>query len=373
MKVGIITFHWATNYGAVLQAYALQTYLLKRGHDVQIINYTPYTGEKSLAKCFKTMRPWLIHHNLLDYLKECRFSQFRKRFLNLSQSYSSYEFLKKDPPRYDVYICGSDQIWNPTFTKEGEGKFTPSYFLDFGGPNVSRIAYAVSFGCVQYPLDLLRNISPLMARFDAISVRENSGKTIMQEAGLKNILVMPDPTLLMEAKDYEALISSRSGTEGKYNFFYMLHSGQNLARNLKRYISQKSKNRIIDAGITSHAVIGIEKWLGLIKSASMVVTNSYHGMIFSILFKKPFIVALAQGRQVGMNDRVTTLLSALGLEDRIVEDFNGKLIDDILEKQIDWAITDNRIETLRKNADLFFGSILVDSSISHEKNNTLAL
>ncbi len=363
MKIGIITFHWATNYGAVLQSYALQTYLIRLGHDVRIIDYIPFTCRKKLIKCFITRRVSQIRANLLDYRKEKRISGFRKKYLHVSPKYSSYEDLKTNPPLYDVYICGSDQIWNPNFTKTGEGKLTLSYFLDFGGRNIKRIAYAASMGCMEYPAELIDKIVPSLSRFDAISVRENSGVEIMEQMGMVNVSIMPDPTLLLEAKDYDHLFLPETSINGKYGCMYTLHSGQDSLRHLQIYLSQKMQYPIVNTRSKDYATLGIEEWLGLITQAELVVTNSFHGMIFSILSKRTFVVTLVEGQNAGMNDRIFTLLDKIGLTDRILEEFDEERLDAILNTQINWAIVEHKISCLRENARIFFEKNLKQSNL----------
>lgn len=360
MKIGIITFHWATNYGAVLQAFALQTYLKDLGFDTQIINYIPFTGKKSLFKCFRTKRPWMISINILEFIKEKKIEGFRKENLIRSEKYSSYENLKSSPPRYDVYICGSDQIWNPNFTKLGEGKLTTSYFLDFGNKETKRLAYAVSFGCEKYPEEVLDLVIPCISKIDATSVREKSGRDIMNQAGITDVSLMPDPTLLLSAEVYKKIAKTHFSTTDNACFFYTLHTGQDFLKRLKTALSIKLGCRVIDTRSPVHATIGIETWLGMIKSSQFVVTNSYHGMIFSILFHKPFIAVLVKGRKVGMNDRILTLLDNIGLSDRILDGFDEKKIEEVIARKIDWPTVENRIKTLRESADRFFKRHLIN-------------
>jgi hypothetical protein len=354
MKIGIITFHWATNYGAVLQSFALQTYLKNLGFDTQIINYIPFTGKKSFIKCFRTKRPWIIFSNILDFIKEKKIDGFRKKNLVTSRKYSSYEDLKSSPPRYDVYICGSDQIWNPNFTKTGEGKLTKSYFLDFGSNETKRLAYAVSFGCKKYPEEILDSVKPCISKMYAISVREKSGVEIMLQAGIEHVSLMPDPTLLLTAKYYKKIAENDLLKTDNACFFYTLHTEQDFLIKLKKTLAKQLGYQIIDTRSPTHSTIGIETWLGMIQSSKFVVTNSYHGMIFAILFHKPFIAVLVKGHKVGMNDRILTLLDNIGLSDRILDGFDKKKIDKIIERKIDWPTVENRIETLRDSAHKFF-------------------
>lgn len=359
MKIGIITFHWATNYGAVLQAYALQTYLAQYGHDVKVIDYIPYTFEKKLVNCFITKQPWRIPSNLLEYLKELKLNAFRTKHLNLSRRYHSAEDLQRNPPTYDVYICGSDQIWNPSFTAVGEGKITLNYFLDFGPANVTRVAYAASFGCNQYPEDLLRCVAPVVSKFNAVSVRENSGCQIAYKMGVANVSLMPDPTLLLQANDYEGLLLSPRKIKNNYSFFYALHAGQETIKEIKNYFSNHLRRHIIDAGSQR---IGIEDWLTFIKNSDFVVTNSYHGVVFSIIFRKPFIAVPVEGVMSGMNDRIYTLLEKIGLQVRMLGCQDENRINDILTQTIEWEEVDKRIASLRKEAFLFFEKGLNNSS-----------
>ena len=120
MNIGILTFHWSTNYGAVLQTYALQEYLKELGHEVKIINYVPV--KKSIKNCFQYRNPINILNLLKELKKEQAFIPFRKKWLQLTKQYNSLSELQNDSPNLDVYICGSDQVWNPYFLAKGEKK-----------------------------------------------------------------------------------------------------------------------------------------------------------------------------------------------------------------------------------------------------------
>ena len=349
MKIGIITFHWATNRGAILQAYALQTYLSRLGHEVNIINYVPLNTIDCVIKSFRTKRVWRILGNILRclknrtmYLNEHQFEKFRNEQLNLSRIYTSSKDLKANPPQYDVYNSGSDQIWNPSLTTSGER----SYFLDFGGKDIKRIAYAASFGCMKYPKDLYQKVGALLGNFNAISVRENSGCDIVNEMGINDVCVMPDPTLLLESKDYDKFISPLEEEE-EFVLFYILHPNQKVIEKIKDYI--RRNNNIIES-----EKVGIEEWLTLTKGAGLVVTNSFHGMVLSIIFNRPFIVVLVEGELSSMNDRVFTLLGRLGLEDRIVECYDEERMKDIMKREIDWERVRSEIDCMRKEAGEFF-------------------
>lgn len=354
MKAGILTFHWATNYGAVLQAYALQTYLSRRGHDCRIIDYVPYTYEKSLFRCCSTRLPTRIPNNVLDYMKERRIDRFRKLHLRLTQRYSSLVELQQAPPEYDVYLCGSDQIWNPSFTAWGEKKPTLSYFLDFGGEQKTRLAYAASFGCTSYPPQLINIIKPALQRFNALSVRENTGVAILNDMGINNVSLMPDPTILLHRNDYEGLLTKPKQPASNRFFVYALHKGQKTIQDIRRHLETQKGQNIQYAGFNSRSLMGVEEWLAEIARSEAVVTNSFHGVVFSILFKKPFVAVSVEGQGSGMNDRMETLLANLGLEEHLVSTFDGRRVNDLLCKPIDWLAVGTRLASARQVATRFF-------------------
>jgi hypothetical protein len=350
MKIGILTFHWATNYGAALQAYALQTYLRNLGHDVYIINYRPKQYKKTIFKCFFRKRFWLCLAEVKEYIKEKKVEEFRKKYLNETSLYGSLDELRKNPPEFEVYICGSDQIWNPSFTAKGEGKPTSAYFLDFGDTNITRIAYAVSFGCEEYPEAAAIIAKKYMRNFKAISVREDSGISIVTRMGFKNPVKMPDPTLLLSRDDY--LFNDKENILIKQNaFVYIL---RNEYSEVKGIISNlQSRYEIL---LSSHLLNSdsIQEWVNKIRNASIVLTNSFHGMVFSLIFHIPFIVVPAKGSEAGMNDRFYSLLSDLNLQHRIMADYDIEKLNVILEERISWDRIDIHLANLKSSTSNFF-------------------
>jgi exopolysaccharide biosynthesis predicted pyruvyltransferase EpsI len=352
MKIGILTFHWATNYGAVLQAYALQNYLRKKGYDVYIINYRPKQYKKSLFKCFINLRFLLFPTLIKEYLKEQKLEVFRKENLNETIEYESLSQLKNNPPLMDVYICGSDQIWNPHFTTKGENnKSTSTYFLDFGESDIKRIAYSVSFGCEKYPKEAANVAMKYLPNFTNISVRENSGISIIKKLGYNNIVKLPDPTILLCKQEYDFL--TRNENNGKNIFVYMLRN-ENI--NKKKILSHFEKGYKLKLCDRKYSIYSIENWLSNIKNASFVITNSFHGMVFSIIFHVPFVVIKAKGNSAGMNDRFFSLLSEIGLGNRIISDSNN--FDSLVGSTINWQNIDKELKTFRDATNIFFDNIL---------------
>ena len=242
---------------------------------------------------------------------------------------------------------------------------TLSYFLDFGNETTARIAYAVSFGCENYPVEAAELVIPELKRFNAISVREKSGCKIIRNFGLKDPEIMPDPSLLLSSYDYDKLCDGMVSYPNNFNFFYYIHNNQQTIHEIETYFRAFFKERVISTRSSKYATISINQWLAFIKKAKTVVTNSFHGLVFSIIFKKNFIVIPVEGQLHGMNDRVYTLLNQLGLQNRLVDSCSKEKLNMALSTQIDWDQVENRIQELRKAALIFFKTSIVSTQ---EKN-----
>jgi len=164
MKIGIVTFHWGTNYGGVLQSFALQTFLERRGFEVQIINFAPLTFRDSFLRSFRARKLKTVFSNIKNYIKEKNIDKFRKGNLNLTARYFSLDEVKENTLSFDCLITGSDQIWNP-YGIQTHGLV---YFLPFGGDYTKKMSYAASFGCVNYPKDVMKKIKPLIENFSNV-------------------------------------------------------------------------------------------------------------------------------------------------------------------------------------------------------------
>lgn len=346
MKIGILTFHWGTNYGGVLQAYALQTYLRGLNCNVEIINYAPRTFRDSFFLCFKSKSMHAVKRNICDYLKEQKFKRFRKENLNLSHvRYYNINDCERWIHRYDVIIVGSDQVWNP-YIALGYGWV---YWLPIKS-NVRKIAYAVSLGCEQYPVNVLNKVSNFIDDFDAIGVRENSAVKIIQSKFKGEVCVVPDPTILLDYTYYMRFVKKNPSC--RTCFMYVLQEKQKIIAKIENLLhSDFDINRPDNNTWNQYS---IEEWLSGIYNSGLVVTNSFHGLMFSLLFHKPFFVTLVEGSLSGMNDRIYTILRYLGLEERIIEDTETFMR--IRERPINWKKVDMKLEQL-KNEGVKFLSI----------------
>ncbi len=356
-KIGTLTFHWATNYGAVLQAWALQQYLLEAGYETEIIRYLP--RRIRLIQRLQALR----RRDFSWFSRERGMAAFRKKALLQSRkTYPTGRALLRAGRQYDAVICGSDQIWNPSFTLTAEGKPTLSYFLHFIPEGIRRIAYAASFGAGQLPEEMERLIRPELQKFHAVSVREETGRQILSRLGFFAKVVC-DPTLLLERSAYDRLIeageaappaSTNSGL-----FSYILHAGQGEALRTTEFCRRLLGEEIAgspSSGGSPSSAGSVYAWLKGIRDAAFVVTNSFHGTVFSILFHRPFITLPVEGAD--MDDRLHTLLSALGLENRWLPAFDPERVRALYADPIDWRSAESRLTKLREDSRDFIHTAL---------------
>lgn len=322
-KAYTITFHWATNYGAILQAYALQETLKALGMETRIIDYIPKQYKKTLFRCLRGRSVQQIRKQLRDYRKEKKLEKFRKVYLQRTERFETQAQLEAYEWEEACYFSGSDQVWNPYFTMQGEGKPTSVYYLGFAPETCRKTAYAVSFGVTEMSTEMSRFIQPYLERLDRISVREKTGQTLVEDLGLQAQLVC-DPVFLLSKGKYEELIRRSASREQKV-FRYMLHQNS----------------------LSETDLLSMEEWLSGIQNAKLVVTNSFHATAMALIFHVPFVTVLVQGS--GMNDRIITLLETVGLTDRIVEKWEESMLTKITQ-DIPWNQVDERLSFIRKDS-----------------------
>lgn len=318
MNVGIITFHWGANHGAVLQVYALSEYLKTTYNiNVEVIDYCPERMQINIKNILKLRRISTVISKIKEYRKNIQIEEFRKQ-LPLSEKYISNEQLKNTSLKYDVLITGSDQIWNPFFLLKGEGKVTPVYFLNFGKEDVKKVSVSASFGCEKYPEKCQSLVKQYLKEFHAISVRENSGKAILDEMGILSI-VTADPTSLLPAEHYLKLCNESFDSNCIISKMILRKQSPEIKQLLKDIDSKLGDKRIVDIEMYS-----IPNWLSAIRNSELVITNSFHCVMMCLKLHTPFVVVLESGQRSGMNDRFKTLLDKFLLSNRIV-----KSIDDL--------------------------------------------
>lgn len=335
MKIGILTFHCAHNYGAVLQCYALQQYLLSLGHEVVVINYRPeylldpYTVFPKLSiYSWKGKLTRLINFVITFYIRIVRhrvFEDFINKYLKLSDVVRTKHDIEKLD--YDVFIMGSDQIWNPKITKG----FDDVYFGYFDTKRgAKKIAYAASLGLSSLTEEQKSYLQNSMSNFDAIGVRENNMKDLLQPLTAKSVVQVLDPTLLLDRKIWESLSSKSSLSKEKYVLTYQVEVNKNVNR-IAYLIAKQLDAKVIQlvawpkfnyANEDIRQVAGPLEYISYIKYAECVVTSSFHGTAFSIIFRRPFYVVDLQSLRKGSNERMKTLLSEFHLEERYISE-NG--------------------------------------------------
>lgn len=381
MKIGIITF-WQSqdNYGQILQCWALQKYLSRKGYQIFLIRYTHETPKPLLGEQIKKIiKIYPVFIKIIRYIKSKRknktnytelspnrhFDDFKNKYIRKSKSiYRNIEDLQKNPPQADCYIVGSDQVWAHVL----KNKNSEIYYLNFGGKEVKRIAYAASFGMDIYPEKYNKVLSKNLLRFDAISVREKSGVNICSKAGVNAQLVL-DPTLLLLGKDYMQFVIQHQ-EKSEYAFLYLINltSQEDLYWNTMKPILQNKYKKIICTTATGYCNLkfqldnciykypSIEKWLSLIFYSSYVITSSFHGVVFSLLFNKPFLYIPLSGKYAKSNNRVIDLLNQIELANRII--YNNNDIKEVIEEQINWKDVNDKIQNLR-----YFSQEFLDSAI----------
>ena len=354
MNIKTITCHHVYNYGATLQAYALQSYLESIGHDVEIIDYrlpehvryelfTPYPKGKAyeLVKKYPILKfiltPIQNRSMLKTWGRKRAFDRFDSQYLKISEpTYRTYEAIKNNPPTADVFVAGSDQIWNPVMRNGND----PGYYLDFGSKKVKRISYAASFGVKSLSDAQGLFVKKQLTRFDAISVRESSGVNILKELGFGAVRCV-DPVFLLDMNKW----IKNLGLESKPEDYIMVYDFTHDDNNIKTFAEHLAKAKglkiiaVNDFENTPYADIQINDadpkvFLQYILNARYIVANSFHATAFSLLFHKHFVTfpLVSQPNPSRMID----LLNSVGLLNHF------QPIDQaVIDENIKWDVIDN--------------------------------
>lgn len=313
-QVGIITFHSADNYGAVLQAYALQHYIEKSfDYNVEIIDYRetdensgPFVFVRATHNFFKDLVLSVIRFLNYSSLKrrQERFEEFRKELLHLThQRYIGTESLKR--VRKDFYISGSDQVFNPNL------KNYKAYYLDFDKGHGKKIAYAPSFGISTFNDDITRQILPLLADFDVLSCREESGASYLSKILNRTVPIVVDPVFLLSKEEW-----SRVGILPKRKQYLLVYSlSRGKSRLLQKIAKEVAAKECLD--IITIENEGPREFVGYIMGADFVVTDSFHGTSFSLIFGKRHISCILNKSK---GTRIENVMRMVGKENEIVYD-----------------------------------------------------
>jgi len=360
MKIGILTLTPKNNYGGILQAVALCGHLEKHGHDVVLINKNRF--KKSvlirMAVGFIERLPFQnIKNKRKDYLKTKQLKPFLDKNLpqKTKEIVSSLDLKKLvENEGFDAVIVGSDQVWRYQYIGDGHHNV---FFLDFDTAKpVKKIAYAASFGKDEWEApEHIAQISHLLSNFDAISTREKSGVKLCKNTfGVPGVMNVLDPTLLVGADFYDRFFSKLKERPPQ--------------KTIATYILDRNKDKeaIVNAVIAclepafctlqqvnlseqkNEGFYSVEEWMWNIKNAEFIVTDSFHGMVFSIIFEKQFVVVGNEKRGLS---RFTDLLNEIGLSERLVL---GTEIDPILIKEKINYSDKNKILAAMRNYSINF-------------------
>lgn len=359
MKVGILTLPLHKNYGGILQAYSLQNYLEKNGYEVILLDRQ---WNKSFLDHFKTVLKKVLLRKKMNSQNEIgkHISYFVNKYISKTQILDSEEKLKKTVSKLqlDAIIVGSDQVWRLEYTSA----FFMNYFFDFLiASNMKKVSYAASFGedSWGHNLEITNNVKNLLSKFNAISVREDTSIELCHKNFNVSVEHHIDPTMLLEKEDYINLATLEKEPESKGDILiYMLDINLDRQKTIDA-VCKHLKGTLFSVNVKSidpndklenRIYPTVTSWLKGFQDAKFVITDSFHGSVFAILFNKPFIAYGNAGRGLS---RFNSLFRMFGLEDRFILK-NSDLDINLLNEEIDWERVNNKLSVLRLKSKEFF-------------------
>lgn len=379
MKVAVLTLRLHSNYGGILQAYALMHVLKLLGHEPCFVDIQYFKKRNNISRYFIYVRnailKYLFCHKNVEIFQEKRYEKEYEivckntRLFVENNIYPKTDFVcsrsdwrqLQDHYKFDAYVVGSDQVWRPAYFKHIE-----YFFLSFLNTSVvKRIAYAASFGTQEWTFSEKQTFlcGKLLKKFDAVSVREESAINMCKQYfGVEAIQVL-DPTMLLSKDDYKKLLPKNFELKSDVDLLVYLLDVNELKNNIVSRIEQqmntkgvwinnpKSENKKIS--YEERIAPPVENWLSGFLSARYVITDSFHACVFSILFHIPFVVIGNSSRGL---TRIQSLLSLLGLEDRLLIEEN--LILTYIQDDIDWCYVDEQLQLLRSKSLSYLTSVL---------------
>lgn len=360
MQIGILTFHRALNYGAVLQAYALsETLNQEEGIDAEIVDYRC----QFIEDCYKPLAI-VGPHNIKNFIiavltmpsriaRRKKFDNFLEKNLRKSDVVYSKDMLSSSNSKYDFFVTGSDQVFNNVCA----GMDT-AYFLDFVESDRKKNSYAASFGFDQIPSGLTEQYKSLLKSFNRLSVREEVGKKIIQDLLHRDAFVNIDPVFLLSADKWRQI--SQKPVQNNYILVYLLQPSESIIEFVRNLASKTGCTPLLmhlhffkNNGITQISTASPEEFLGYFANAKYVVTNSFHGTAFSVIFHKQFFVEY-QTTAAARNSRQKNLLEMVQLTDRVIDQTTANDLLENRDKLIDFSVADQKIEEEVKKSKQFF-------------------
>ena len=323
MNVSIITMTCTYNYGATLQAFALQSYVEKMGYSCNVINHMGWKGHRTLSQGGLN-RDTLLK---IPYKKALetgyfRFESFYSNFMHMTRRYDSINDLYECPPNSDLFITGSDQVWNPRDLRK-------EFYLDFAPVSATRISYAASIGIPAIPEDKRIIIGELLKKINYISVRETSAQQSIQQLTDNEVNKNCDPVYLIDQDEWRMIESPIDDLPNDYILCYMIYKPKWINDWLRK-VRKSTGKKIVFVGLNGFRPVecdkyvrcaGPQEFIWLIDHASCVVSSSFHGIAFSVLFGKPLVAIPDPPRP----DRINNLLSLFNLQNNIL--YENKIND----------------------------------------------
>jgi hypothetical protein len=350
MKYGILTFHEVLNYGAILQNYALQKIVGKINEEINIetidLHRSYFENKTKLFKIDNKNKVKSTINNMVLYPYKSKRKKLFEQFISKNIKMSKKINNTNEIIDYDGFIVGSDQVWNPEIIN-----FDSNFFLDFAPANVNKISYAASFGKTLMTDKEIAFISENIKNFNYISVREKSAKEILTELNIPNINITLDPTLLLSKAEW-LVLDNRKFENKKFVLLYSLEKNDILERAAENIAKEKNLEiiRMIPSNkkdfIGYKNAYGPNEFISAFNNASYVVTNSFHGTVFSVIFHKQFTTILHKTR----GTRMENLLGELGLTDRILVNEDS---DNFYNQKIDFDMVDNKLKKLQNESIMF--------------------
>lgn len=360
MKIGILTFHKAYNYGAILQTFALQKKLTEMGYESEIIDYLSKEKKKDI-QLFSYKSDESIKYNVVNFIKDIyrvwknrKFNEFIFKELKLSAaSYSTFDEMKvlDDSDTYNVYIVGSDQVWNINNNKNDK-----TYLLSFVNKYSKKCSYAASIGNAEFNTETHDLYFNELSKFRVLTVREQSSIDKFDFLSLNHAKVCLDPTLLLDKTIYSSIASKRV-ERNRYAFLYTIEEERNL-RNFAKNFCKINHLKLIDSKRSMSFFYHSSPYdfLSFIQNADYVFTNSFHGTAFSVILQKQFVTEV--NTKYRLNNRSFDLLSKLGISSRDIDarDFQPKKI-------IDYDSVQKKINLLRHQSTAVLKEIVRETEI----------
>lgn len=381
-RVGICTCYDTYNYGSMLQSLATQVIIEKLGYDNEFIVYKKkkniffvlkqiprllnkhlvYEKMLQIRKCTELIKNPEAYKN--NQLRKKRFQEFQKKYYkNFSDVYYGYKELCNASNEYSTVIVGSDQLWSPA------GLPTNFYSLMFVPDSVNKVSYATSFGVSSIPWYQKKRTTAFLQRINYLSVRENQGAKIVEELSGRKAKVVLDPTMLLTKEDWQKIIPDNRIISDDYIFCYFLGE-KSTHRNIAEKVSKRLGIKIVTIPFLDTFVetdksfgdiklydVGPDGFVNLIRNASYIITDSFHGSVFSIIHHKKFVTL--NRYSVGKNSRnarIESLMKLLGVKDRHILQLDN--IYDSLVAQINYVDVDQKIDSIRNDSLVFLKTAL---------------